>query len=170
MISTSVSWRWCGGKWRSKWSIPGAPGAGTQGAEGGSSRAYCSRYVAWFRNGLHGGLKAGRAGVLMHYLTLPVPLVTHLQQLNLHSAVVPHSTCSISLQKGGWTPQSTEVPYLDHGEAENEPIEKVYVTTLVTPMGLASSFNGRISKIMVKKWANFENSINHYKNGLVWCM
>ena len=49
------------------------------------------------------------------------------------------------------TPQSTEVFYPDHGEAENEPIEKVYVTTLVTPMGLASSFNGRISKIMVKK-------------------
>ena len=48
-------------------------------------------------------------------------------------------------------PQSTEVFYPDHGEAENEPIEKVYVTTLVTPMGLASSFNGRISKIMVKK-------------------
>ena len=69
-----------------------------------------------------------------------------------------------------YSPQSTEVFYPDHGEAENEPIEKVYVTTLVTPMGLASSFNGRISKIMVKKWANFENSINHYKNGLVWCM
>ena len=50
-----------------------------------------------------------------------------------------------------YTPQSTEVFYPDHGEAENEPIEKVYVTTLVTPMGLASSFNGRISKIMVKK-------------------
>ena len=49
------------------------------------------------------------------------------------------------------SPQSTEVFYPDHGEAENEPIEKVYVTTLVTPMGLASSFNGRISKIMVKK-------------------
>ena len=38
------------------------------------------------------------------------------------------------------SPQSTEVFYPDHGEAENEPIEKVYVTTLVTPMGLASSF------------------------------
>ena len=50
-----------------------------------------------------------------------------------------------------YSPQSTEVFYPDHGEAENEPIEKVYVTTLVTPMGLASSFNGRISKIMVKK-------------------
>ena len=50
-----------------------------------------------------------------------------------------------------YTPQSKEVFYPDHGEAENEPIEKVYVTTLVTPMGLASSFNGRISKIMVKK-------------------
>ena len=66
--------------------------------------------------------------------------------------------------------QSTEVFYPDHGEAENEPIEKVYVTTLVTPMGLASSFNGGIFKIIVKKWANFENSINHHKNGLVWCM
>ena len=49
------------------------------------------------------------------------------------------------------TPQSTEVFYLDHGETANGLIEKVYVTTLVTPMGLASSFNGRISKIMVKK-------------------
>ena len=60
----------------------------------------------------------------------------------LHSGVDSGCTC---------TPQSTEVFYPDHGEAENEPIEKVYVTTLVTPMGLASSFNGRISKIMVKK-------------------
>ena len=67
-------------------------------------------------------------------------------------------------------PQSTEVFYLDHGETANGPIEKVYVTTLVTPMGLASSFNGGIFKIIVKKWANFENSINHHKNGLVWCM
>ena len=99
MISTSVSWRWCGGKWRSS-SLLYAPGAG--------SWAYCSRYVAWFRNGLHGGLKAGRAGVLMHNLTLPVPLVTHLQQLNLHSAVVPHSTRSISLQKGDWTLEKLE--------------------------------------------------------------
>merc|ERR1712026_520688 len=66
-----------------------------------------------------------------------------------------------------YTPQSTEVFYLDHGETANGPIEKVYVTMLVTPMGLASSFNGGIFKIMVKKWANFENSINHPKNGLV---
>ena len=49
-------------------------------------------------------------------------------------------------------------------------IEKVYVTTLVTPMGLASSFNGGILKIIAKKWANFENSINHHKSGLVWSM
>ena len=70
----------------------------------------------------------------------------------------------------GCAPQSTEVFYLDHGETANGPIEKVYVTTLVTPMGLASSFNGGIFKIIVKKWANFENSINHHKNGLVWCM
>ena len=56
--------------------------------------------------------------------------------------------------------------YLDHGETANGPIEKVYVTTLVTPMGLASSFNGGIFKIIVKKWANFENSINHHK--MVW--
>ena len=48
-------------------------------------------------------------------------------------------------------PQSTEVFYPDHGEAENEPIEKVYVTTLVTTMGLASSFNGENSKITPKK-------------------
>ena len=69
-----------------------------------------------------------------------------------------------------YTPQSTEVFYLDDGEPKIEPIEKVYVTTLVTPMGLASSFNGGIFKIIVKKCANFENSINHPKNGLVWCM
>ena len=42
-------------------------------------------------------------------------------------------------------------------------IEKVYVTTLVTPLGLASSFNGRILKIIDKKWANFENPLNHHK-------
>ena len=71
---------------------------------------------------------------------------------------------------GSLSPQSTEVFYLDHCETANGPIEKVYVTTLVTPMGLASSFNGGIFKIIVKKWANFENSINHHKNGLVWCM
>ena len=33
------------------------------------------------------------------------------------------------------TPQSTEVIYLDNGEPKIGPIEKVYVTTLVTPMG-----------------------------------
>ena len=49
------------------------------------------------------------------------------------------------------TPQSTEVPYLDHGEAENEPIEKVYVTTLVTPMGLFNYVDGINSKITPKK-------------------
>ena len=48
------------------------------------------------------------------------------------------------------TPQSTEVPYLDHGEAENEPIEKVYVTTLVTPMGLFNYVDGINSKITPK--------------------
>ena len=67
-------------------------------------------------------------------------------------------------------PQSTEVFYLDDGEPKIGPIEKVYVTTLVTPMGLASSYNGGILKIIAKKSANFENSINHNKNGLVWCM
>ena len=51
----------------------------------------------------------------------------------------------------GYSPQSTEVPYLDDGEAIIGPIEKVYVTTLVTPMGLASSFNGGILKIIAKK-------------------
>ena len=76
----------------------------------------------------------------------------------------------VIINTGQLAPQSTEVFYLDHGETANGPIEKVYVTTLVTPMGLASSFNGGIFKIMVKKWANFENSINHHKNGLVWCM
>ena len=48
-------------------------------------------------------------------------------------------------------PQSTEVFYLNDGEQEIGPIEKVYVTTLVTPMGLASSFNGGILKIIAKK-------------------
>ena len=48
-------------------------------------------------------------------------------------------------------PQSTEVFYLDDGEPKIGPIEKVYVTTLVTPMGLASSFNGGILKIIAKK-------------------
>ena len=48
-------------------------------------------------------------------------------------------------------PHSTEVPYLDDGEAKIGPIEKVYVTTLVTPMRLASSFNGIILKIIAKK-------------------
>ena len=48
-------------------------------------------------------------------------------------------------------PQSTEGPYLDHGETTNKSIEKVYVTTLVTTMGLASSFNGEKSKINPKK-------------------
>ena len=49
------------------------------------------------------------------------------------------------------SPQSTEVPYLDHGEPENEPIEKVYVTTLVTPMGLFNYVDGINSKITPKK-------------------
>ena len=49
------------------------------------------------------------------------------------------------------TPQSTEIPYLDHGEPENEPIEKVYVTTLVTPMGLFNYVDGINSKITPKK-------------------
>ena len=49
------------------------------------------------------------------------------------------------------TPQSTEVPYLDHGEPENEPIEKVYVTTLVTTMGLFNYVDGINSKITPKK-------------------
>ena len=49
-----------------------------------------------------------------------------------------------------FTPQSTEVFYLDDGEPKIGPIEKVYVTTLVTPMGLASSFNGGILKIIPK--------------------
>ena len=50
-----------------------------------------------------------------------------------------------------YTPQSTEVPYLDHGEPENEPIEKVYVTTLVTPMGLFNYVDGINLKITPKK-------------------
>ena len=49
------------------------------------------------------------------------------------------------------TPQSTEVPYLDDGEAKIGPIEKVYVTTLVTPMGLFNYVDGINSKITPKK-------------------
>ena len=48
-------------------------------------------------------------------------------------------------------PQSTEVPYLDDGEAKIGPIEKVYVTTLVTPMGLFNYVDGINSKITPKK-------------------
>ena len=48
-------------------------------------------------------------------------------------------------------PQSTEGPYLDHGETTNEPIEKVYVTTLVTTMGLFKYVDGGNSKITPKK-------------------
>ena len=51
----------------------------------------------------------------------------------------------------GVTPQSTEGPYLDHGETTNEPIEKVYVTTLVTTMGLFKYVDGGNSKITPKK-------------------
>ena len=49
------------------------------------------------------------------------------------------------------TPQSTEVPYLDDGEAKIGPIEKVYVTTLVTPMGLFNYVDGINSKITPEK-------------------
>ena len=49
------------------------------------------------------------------------------------------------------SPQSTEVFYLDHGETANGPIEKVYVTTLVTPMGLFNYVDGINSKITPKK-------------------
>ena len=47
-------------------------------------------------------------------------------------------------------PQSTEVFYLNHGETANEPIEKVYVTTLVTLMGLIKYVDGINSKITPK--------------------
>ena len=50
-----------------------------------------------------------------------------------------------------YPPQSTEGPYLDHGETTNEPIEKVYVTTLVTTMGLFKYVDGGNSKITPKK-------------------
>ena len=49
------------------------------------------------------------------------------------------------------SPQSTEVFYLNDGEQKIGPIEKVYVTTLITSMGLASSFNGGILKIIAKR-------------------
>ena len=49
------------------------------------------------------------------------------------------------------TPQSTEVFYLDDGEQKIGPIEKVYVTTLVTPMGLFNYVDGINSKITPKK-------------------
>ena len=48
-------------------------------------------------------------------------------------------------------PQSTEGPYLDHGETTNKSIEKVYVTTLVTTMGLFKYVDGGNSKITPKK-------------------
>ena len=48
-------------------------------------------------------------------------------------------------------PHSTEVPYLDDGEPKIGPIEKVYVTTLVTPMGLFNYVDGINSKITPKK-------------------
>ena len=49
------------------------------------------------------------------------------------------------------TPQSTEGPYLDHGETTNEPIGKVYVTTLVATMRLFKYVDGGNSKITTKK-------------------
>ena len=58
---------------------------------------------------------------------------------------------SISFLGHQCSPQSTEVFYLNDGEQEIGPVEKVYVTTPVTPMGLASSFNGIILKIIAKK-------------------
>ena len=68
---------------------------------------------------------------------------------------------SVHIENGGveflfeWrregTPQSTEGPYLDHGETTNGPIEKVYVTTLLTPMGLFKYVDGGNSKITPKK-------------------
>ena len=98
-------------------------------------------------------------------------VMTRLQtESDLSTCMIKHTDLVIIFFYLDYSPQSTEVFYLDHGETANGPIEKVYVTTLVTPMGLASSFNGGIFKIIVKKWANFENSINHHKNGLVWCM
>ena len=50
-----------------------------------------------------------------------------------------------------YSPQSTEVFYLDDGEPKIGPIEKVYVTTLVTPMGLFNYVDGINSKITPKK-------------------
>ena len=50
-----------------------------------------------------------------------------------------------------YTPQSKEGPYLDHGETTNESTEKVYVTTLVTTMGLFKYVDGGNSKITPKK-------------------
>ena len=66
------------------------------------------------------------------------------------AAAGPRSAAAALLCRGQ-SPQSTEVPYLDHGEPENEPIEKVYVTTLVTPMGLFNYVDGINSKITPKK-------------------
>ena len=63
--------------------------------------------------------------------------------------------CDYNYNNDTYTPQSTEGPYLDHGETTNEPIEKVYVTTLVTTMGLFKYVDGGNSKITPKKWANF---------------
>ena len=57
----------------------------------------------------------------------------------------------MSYKYKSFSPQSTEGPYLDDGAPKNKPIGKVKVTTLVTTMGLASSFNGENSKITPKK-------------------
>ena len=69
-----------------------------------------------------------------------------------------------------YTPQSTEVFYPDHGEAENEPIEKVYVTTLVTPMGLFNYVDGINLEITPKKLANLKTTVFLDETHLTCCM
>ena len=83
---------------------------------------------------------------------LGVPTLSTLSHQHQH--IYQHMQRLLTLPNIGDTqptPQSTEGPYLDHGETTNEPIEKVYETTLVTTMGLFKYVDGGNSKITPKK-------------------
>ena len=69
-----------------------------------------------------------------------------------------------------YTPQSTEVFYLDDGEPKIGPIEKVYVTTLVTPMGLFNYVDGINLEITPKKLANLKTTVFLDTTHLTCCM
>ena len=68
------------------------------------------------------------------------------------------------------SPQSTDLPYLDRGEQTREPIEKVYVTTLVTPMGLFNYVDGINLEITPKKLANLKTTVFLDTTHLTCCM